>query len=1092
MAAICIDCVQTTPWKSLVDGRLARLSEKATLREVFAAEVEPRLLPSRGGTSATSQSQLTVCASLGGAVGSWKDVDLDDTVGLIADFGCKYVRFQVATEEASAEPSAKKVCQRSAYDVLLAAADRRDCLPPKRKDGNAKDRLLNDVLHHLEQHGMGFSPDVVDGEGSYVVQTIVNALWYVDPHWSTIVQECSARPGLSAVPVRWRQVFSVTTYNDWQAKKQKRPRLDRSALGAHARALLSLVAKPILAGNDWRAMRDDVEGLATAMMGYCEYLEAACEKQKERQSRPQPVRQISTNVSVTCLAPVQLSELSPAERKLNDWMVLEDAYTPVFYDEETIFDKALTKDQRYKFLKALKISRPLDVLRYDPGGGSSAVVVLWWVPDKETESNHATHIARLVKLLESQLPVFHTRQMRRDFYAQYGRLSGMSPAVMRAVYFDLTGDATASTGCSPDVDQRMRLYILGELPEIITDLRHMNSGRPQAYDQFFDVASHVLQDWLAEDDRRHGAMHLSKFISIPDFHRQVVCECPPGTKIPSQEWLRLQFLPVDPDAASAVHYTGKLEVKFAVQSRVLRAKHEDDHYAAAVFKYQRAMAVDLRNTQPVFVCMDDKAKIPIGEPGRPTSTNVRSRPSLVAKGHPLTAMDHDHSKASLTPSVILRSTVPTDSNGSFYRGQADVRLKDSVFEQSGPFRHMAELSASARQEPDQECPPVLFAYTDGGADHRLTCKSVQLAYIALFIHEDLDLLVAGRTCPGHSFANPAERVMSTLNLGLQNAAFARARMPDEREASIKQANSMAAIRTVASRCHGIQEAWLECIQPVKDVIMSRFSRLVYGGDQVRVLDTVSSASMSQVVKDLWPDIDLQKLTAKDMANKEGFQQFLKTHCRARQYSFQIRKCGEIPCQAGVCKKPRSDLQNLYWLPDPQPDPTNPGHFLPFAKLKGDDTQELHCPSLQRKADEQGSKIPAGMVVGQKLRSTVRCGECSKPRGIYSNKVLTTTEQQQLAVLLEQVEYTCGSPLTTEGSDLHGQVFVQLSLRCHDHVEFAYFACPRKKPDVCCHCGGLDAMRDPVLLRKYKVVLPVCEACKDCRPAITRNPKSSKK
>ena len=256
-------------------------------------------------------------------------------------------------------------------------------------------------------------------------------------------------------------------------------------------------------------MRDDVEGLAAAMMGYCEYLEAACEKQKERQARPQPVRQISANMSVTCRTPVQLSELSPAERKVNDWMVLEDAYTPVFYDEETIFDKVLTKDQRYKFLKALKISRPLDVLRYDPGGGSSAVVVLWWVPDKETESNHATHIARLVKLLESQLPVFHTRQMRRDFYTQYGRLSGMSPAVMRAIYFDLTEGATASTGCSRNVDRHMRLYTLGELPEISTDLRHMNSGRPQVYDQFFGVASCVLQDWLAEDDRRHGATSSS-------------------------------------------------------------------------------------------------------------------------------------------------------------------------------------------------------------------------------------------------------------------------------------------------------------------------------------------------------------------------------------------------------------------------------------------------------------------------------------------------------------------------------------------------------------------------------------------------------
>ena len=142
-------------------------------------------------------------------------------------------------------------------------------------------------------------------------------------------------------------------------------------------------------------------------MSYCKYPEAVCEKQ-ERQARPHPaVWQISTSVSVTCPASVQLRELSPAERKVSDWMVLEDAYTPVFYN-------------------------------YD-------------VPDKETESNHTSHIMRLVRQLESQLPVFHTRQMQRDFYAQHGRLSKMSPVVMRAIYFDLTDDATASTGCNPDV-----------------------------------------------------------------------------------------------------------------------------------------------------------------------------------------------------------------------------------------------------------------------------------------------------------------------------------------------------------------------------------------------------------------------------------------------------------------------------------------------------------------------------------------------------------------------------------------------------------------------------------------------------------------
>ena len=71
--------------------------------------------------------------------------------------------------------------------------------------------------------------------------------------------------------------------------------------------------------------------------------------------------------------------------------------------------------------------------------------------------------------------------------------------------------------------------------------------------------------------------------------------------------------------------------------------------------------------------------------------------------------------------------------------------------------------------------------------------------------------MAARTCPGHSFANPAERVMSTLNLVLQNAAFARSVMPDASEALVKKANSMAAIRTLAAATLALKTDWLRSV-----------------------------------------------------------------------------------------------------------------------------------------------------------------------------------------------------------------------------------------------------------------------------------------
>eukprot|EP00117_Sycon_ciliatum_P041383 scpid20457/ scgid30282/ len=680
------------------------------------------------------------------------------------------------------------------------------------------------------------------------------------------------------MPRRWTDNFSKP-YNDWQAKKEKRPRIDASTLEAHGRALLALLPKVCLSGSQWLDIRQDIDGFATTLQGYCKYLASAGVQQQWRQQQPHPVRQVSTNITVQRCEHAAQENMGNLECALSNKMAGCEDYVPQLFDEQELFGCTLT------FLKDLKSNLTLDIMRYDPGGGRGCVVFLWKCPQsvEVTSDAYATKVARILSSLEEKLPTYHTRQMRKSFFSSYSSLSGLTPVVLRSVYQELTGDVAVST--NPAMDRRMQLYILGELPEIDVDLRRLNSGRPAVFDRFFEKAAEVLSDCQAEDSRRHGVAHLSKFLSIRDLHEQVRVQCP-DVEVPSLEWLRLQFLPVDPRTSAAIRYTGKLHVKKRVQSRILRASHEDDHYAAAVFKYMRAMAVDLKEHDPLFLCMDDKAKVPVGEPDRPTSTNVRSKATYVEENEQLTAMDHDLTKCSLTPSVILRCDIPDMAEGSFYRGQVDVRVKDSVFEPSNPFRHMAELRASACFD-GAVCPPIAFVYTDGGVDHRVTCRSVQLAYIALFIKEDLDLLVAGRTCPGHSFANPAERVMATLNLGLQNAAFARVRMTDESESRIKSANSMAAVRTAAEQYPDVKQDWKQSIEPVKEHVEQRFRRLVYSGTQVRAPDLVADEDVRAIITHLWPDVDLAKLTAKDLSGKLGLQKFLDSHCRIRQYTFQV-------------------------------------------------------------------------------------------------------------------------------------------------------------------------------------------------------------
>ena len=98
---------------------------------------------------------------------------------------------------------------------------------------------------------------------------------------------------------------------------------------------------------------------------------------------------------------------------------------------------------------------------------------------------------------------------------------------------------------------------------------------------------------------------------------------------------------------------------------------------------------------------------------------------------------------------------------------------------------------------------ILFLYSDGGPDHRLTYVSVKLSLICLFLKLDLDYLCAGRAAPYHSWRNPVERIMSILNLGLQCVGLARAEMPAEK---VKKCSNISELRRISSCCNGIEAA----------------------------------------------------------------------------------------------------------------------------------------------------------------------------------------------------------------------------------------------------------------------------------------------
>ena len=66
------------------------------------------------------------------------------------------------------------------------------------------------------------------------------------------------------------------------------------------------------------------------------------------------------------------------------------------------------------------------------------------------------------------------------------------------------------------------------------------------------------------------------------------------------------------------------------------------------------------------------------------------------------------------------------------------------------------------------------------------------------------------------------------------------------------------------------------------------------------------------VSDQAIELNLERLQEVHTSKVETYQKWVQSHCRSRQYTFQIRKCKDENC----CLPPRLTEEQMQWLPDP--------------------------------------------------------------------------------------------------------------------------------------------------------------------------------
>ena len=86
--------------------------------------------------------------------------------------------------------------------------------------------------------------------------------------------------------------------------------------------------------------------------------------------------------------------------------------------------------------------------------------------------------------------------MRQALLSKFGRVTaGIKPCVLRALYRDLTIDhSSPSNVTEAEIDERMRMLLEMEDPDVVVDLRHLNSGQKSKYDVFWSECQKFLQE----------------------------------------------------------------------------------------------------------------------------------------------------------------------------------------------------------------------------------------------------------------------------------------------------------------------------------------------------------------------------------------------------------------------------------------------------------------------------------------------------------------------------------------------------------------------------------------------------------------------
>ena len=166
-----------------------------------------------------------------------------------------------------------------AVTVLLQAARDKTFLPKKWNPSNAKLKLKNSIIDWLSGKKLGWEASLANQTGLVFVNTVGDALWYINRKDKTLSDRCMG------VPQELRQFMNYKQPEKYKHRKIDCDSLNESELQSHSLGLFTLVSSSYMKTKRWKCVCDALSSLATNLQQYAKYLSSQKETTKKNLAR---------------------------------------------------------------------------------------------------------------------------------------------------------------------------------------------------------------------------------------------------------------------------------------------------------------------------------------------------------------------------------------------------------------------------------------------------------------------------------------------------------------------------------------------------------------------------------------------------------------------------------------------------------------------------------------------------------------------------------------------------------------------------------------------------------------------------------------